>query len=326
MRYSILLLLCVALFIRCSKDEDGTLTPNEATIDWFGLEDSEDPIDHMRYEIFKKTGISVYYNDTIKSFFWGVDAYGDSIIQHKKFNIEYTLQSTGGKQVVYFLSKDREAIAEGVKFVQDEVIPMLLPEKYPRAILLVRSLISSLWGNVFNRLDDDYVYNALMMTVIGKVEKLKTMSPLEKKGLAAKVAAEHWYNSVAPYNGELTHFYAISQAIPDWAASVTSRDIYKFSMSSTTNKLTYHADWNYFGFLDRNLEKEAYVDDKGVYTSYYTPTNEQDVKAFVAAVLQYETVENFEASYAASPGIEALIAKFKIMKEIVESIKQENNL
>ena len=50
--YSLYFLLII-LFISCS-DEDKTLTPSYADINWFELSDSPDELGHMCYEIYKK--------------------------------------------------------------------------------------------------------------------------------------------------------------------------------------------------------------------------------------------------------------------------------
>ena len=41
---------------------------------WYVLQDSDDPLDHQRYLIYKETGIPIFYNDTIGSQNRGVDA------------------------------------------------------------------------------------------------------------------------------------------------------------------------------------------------------------------------------------------------------------
>ena len=73
------LLLVVALFTSCSDDDD--LKPSNLERNWFVLEDSDDPVDHLRYLFYEKTGIPVFYNDTI-----GVtertDVFGNSYLDY----------------------------------------------------------------------------------------------------------------------------------------------------------------------------------------------------------------------------------------------------
>ena len=87
--YSLYFLLII-FFISCS-DEDKTLTPSYADINWFELSDSPDELGHMCYEIYKNTNISVFYSDTIGRQFRGIDGYGDSIIHYEIINPQYKI-------------------------------------------------------------------------------------------------------------------------------------------------------------------------------------------------------------------------------------------
>ena len=141
MKRIFLILLTVAFLYNCSNDENGTLSPTYKDIDWFAIADSDDEVDHLRHEIWRDYGISIYYSDTIGTQFRGIDHYGDSIIHHEILKINYTIE--GGELVTetYELSKNRNSIKNGVLFIKNEVIPRMVPAAYPRSVLLVEYLV-----------------------------------------------------------------------------------------------------------------------------------------------------------------------------------------
>ena len=107
---------------------------------WYVLQDSDDPLDHQRYLIYKETGIPIFYNDTIGSQNRGVDAFGDPVIYHEVLHPDYTITSMF-RVSTYELSDQREDLLIGVRFIQDRIIPELIsPLMYPRCFLLVNKL------------------------------------------------------------------------------------------------------------------------------------------------------------------------------------------
>ena len=46
----------------CDKEDD--LTPSGHEKEWMIIEDSDDPLDKLRYEIFRDYGVPTYYNAT----------------------------------------------------------------------------------------------------------------------------------------------------------------------------------------------------------------------------------------------------------------------
>ena len=65
MKKAIYAAVAALLVAGCGKDKD--LSPSGLDRNWFAVEDSSDPVDHLRYEIYSQTGIALFRNDTIGS-------------------------------------------------------------------------------------------------------------------------------------------------------------------------------------------------------------------------------------------------------------------
>ena len=61
--YSIIFLALIA----CSKDEDEEGKISYDDIDWYAIQDSDEPLDHLIYQCYDEYGVAIFYNDTIGS-------------------------------------------------------------------------------------------------------------------------------------------------------------------------------------------------------------------------------------------------------------------
>lgn len=173
MKYSFLLCL-LALMIWSCGDDEGNLSPSGLEKNWFVLEDSEDPIDHIRYEIYKNTGFSIYYNDTIGSemrYSPGIGEY----TYHEVLQVSYSPGSvTPGRTSARYslVSPERKNVREVLEFVRDEIIPQIPEGTYLPSILLVDSLTTPS--------GDTTVYKGLTTTVLAQVHHFHEMDDAAK--------------------------------------------------------------------------------------------------------------------------------------------------
>ena len=79
-----LLIIITGFLLGSCSDDSKRLSPSYQDINWFEIEDSKDEIDHLRYCIYEKTMISIYYNNKLGEQERGEDAFGDKII-HEEF-------------------------------------------------------------------------------------------------------------------------------------------------------------------------------------------------------------------------------------------------
>lgn len=325
--YSLYFLLII-FFISCS-DEDKTLTPSYADINWFELSDSPDELGHMCYEIYKNTNISVFYSDTIGRQFRGIDGYGDSIIHYEIINPQYTIASATST-ITYILSYDRNAIRDGIMFLRDKVIPVLSPNTYPRSFLIVENLTLNATSTVANGQREGQVFNGLMTTLVSNISKLSTMSSEDQTRLAKQIASpilQTYLNNTR--RDELENFYAVSDNSVTWPADALSTTAYQRLVNSTipptnTGYLPYREHWNAYGFLISNPNSPGTLNGgPDVYTKFTTPTQAQDVISFIEAVLTYSETE-FQALYENTVGYEFLIEKYRMIKKLLDEVRNNH--
>ena len=219
MKKAIYAAVAALLVAGCGKDKD--LSPSGLDRNWFAVEDSSDPVDHLRYEIYSQTGIALFRNDTIGSIDRGLDALGNPYVYYEVLDVNYAITSRT-EVATYELSEDDDAVIAGLELMRDRVIPILPEKLYPRCFLLVGRLDID---QKKNRKGEASAYRGMMTTAVGRLNSIKTMSEAEKKRLAAEIAAEvisvYLVNERAT---ELEDFYA-QWYRPDYQAAVVVGDI-----------------------------------------------------------------------------------------------------
>lgn len=314
MKNTIIYYFLVLLFGACTDDENKTLAPTGADVDWFAISASLDEVDNLRYEIYRDTKISVFYTDTIGRECRGIDSYGDSIIHYEVLMPFYTL-SSAVQTITYSLSYDRQAIKDGILFIRDYVIERLREKAYPRSFLLVEDLTLKANLSIENGRREGSVYKGLVTTIISHIGKLSTMTNQEKMELANEVVAPIWYEYLTGQDISLfNNFYAVS---PSSVASGVK--VYNALVNSlSSNPLTIsNSLWYTYGFLTYNPDKALGKNTlSGKILSFYTPTEEQDILSFIQAVLNYSE-EEFQNLYGGYDGYVHLLEKYRIVKEIL---------
>ena len=161
MRYYLLISLAALFFCACNKEEG--IGPATGERNWLVLEDSDDPIDHQRHEIFTEFGIPVYYNDTIGS----ETRYSMSgeYTYYERLQVFYNPGSSAvnGR---FTLVKDKNDVKPVLDYLQTELLPLIPESFYIPSILLVDSL-------VVNR--DSTAYKGFNTVICGKVRQFSTM-------------------------------------------------------------------------------------------------------------------------------------------------------
>ena len=184
MKKAIYAAVAALLVAGCGKDKD--LSPSGLDRNWFAVEDSSDPVDHLRYEIYSQTGIALFRNDTIGSIDRGLDALGNPYVYYEVLDVNYAITSRT-EVATYELSEDDDAVIAGLELMRDRVIPILPEKLYPRCFLLVGRLDID---QKKNRKGEASAYRGMMTTAVGRLNSIKTMPEAEKKRLAAEIAAE----------------------------------------------------------------------------------------------------------------------------------------
>ena len=88
------LICCFLSFCWACTDDSEDVNSTDLDIDWFVVEDSENPIDHLIYTVYEKYGVPIYYDDTIGKRDRGeYNMSGEKIIFYKVLQPEYTISS-----------------------------------------------------------------------------------------------------------------------------------------------------------------------------------------------------------------------------------------
>ncbi len=286
------------LFGSCYKEND--ISPSYLDRNWYVLEDSENPLDHQRYLVYKEYGIPIFYKDTIGSQNRGVDAFGEPVIYYEVINPDYTIE-TMFKKTTFELSEQEDDLINGVKLIGERVMPELIsPVLYPRCFLLVKKItlsnVSSYEANCFR---------GMMTTLVSCVEKLKDMSDAELKRLAMEVVGEQ----IGAYLAdscvvELESFINVSRKEVNPTGTLYS---FRLLLSSSPKM----APVENYGFLsfDRKEANNA--------NTCFTVTEQRDVMDYVTEVYMNDDVA-FKEKYKDYPYV---LKKYDLMKKVVADMK-----
>ena len=274
-------------FVACEKENSPS--PSLEDRNWFVIKDNpSSPLDHLIYTVYEKTGIPIFYSDTIGKEERGVDSTGNPYIYCENLNVFYEIRNSNSKGE-YEKSDNMADITRGVEFVRDYVIPRLKPEFTPLSYFLVNTLTLDAWSTTSN------VYRGMRTTVIADLSDLKDMSEQELQGLATEaVAAElsvYLYNK---YDTELQVFYSVSN-------DIFGKNIYGMKLSRSTVPST-------------KTVKETY----GIieWTKATLPTQLQDVSIYLKWVLANNR-DSFEKKYG---NYSYVVEKYDTLRKLVVTL------
>ena len=296
MKKHILFLSLFCLFAwSCGKNEDD-LTPSGLEKDWLVLEDSEDPIDHLRYEIYTQTGYPIYYNDTVGSEERYSAGSGLYYTYYEVLQVFYSpgAPTPGSSSARYTLVKDKNSLEDLLIFLRDKVLPEVPENTYLPSILVVDTLITPT--------GDSLAYKGLNTTVLGQAHRFQEMTDAEKDLMKGAFLASCIMSTLSLNEAEWleNEFYALSYAtVP---SSLTGR-VYS---TDAQDWRVYSAGVKHIGFLGMIGTKTGpstvgsgnRLPDNPYHPNMWVqPTQAQDVQQYCQAILAYPE-EEFMERYA----------------------------
>ncbi len=299
-KYSLLVAVSGLVLFSCGKED--TLEPSNKDKNWHILEDSDDPVDKLRYDIYTEYGVPLYFNDTIGSRNDGIDGNGDPIIHYEVLSPNFNLGDND--EVLTFeklMVEDNIKIA-ALQYVRDYILAKLDSKIYPSSFLLVGAL----------DYDDgdahlvEYGYRGMMVTLIAEMDKILDFTEEEKKHNSISIIAEEWTNYlVVRHNFLLSDFYVISD-----------EHVYEDGSAYVEEVGTGYGDIPFmepegYGFLGQN---HMY---KNTETNYYLPDRRMDVHDYVYAYFALTKTE-FNDTYKDYPFV---MTKYDIISEIIEGLR-----
>lgn len=286
-------LLLSVLFTACDKEEED-LTSSGLGRNWFVIADSEDSVDKAVYQFYVETGIPVFYNDTIGQE-TRVDNWGNSYIHYEV--LQFGASSLGGTATPNpFMSYEfcpKEDVVDGLKFLWEEIVPVLPESIKIRSFLLLKSMTP-----YANRGVSDEAFKGLNTVLISKIPDLKNMSDAERLNMKGAVLNAVLAIPVAAHAEELALFYQ------------TTRGCYTETLYGCAGWYFY----NRYGFSDPR--SVGFLKDPNPYDYNNMPTETEDVGMYIKAMFIY-TPEEFEALYGA---FDAVMTKYRIMASVLKEI------
>ncbi len=298
---TLFILLSIALCFAACNDDDENLSPTGET-NWLVLEDSDDEVDHLAYEIYRDYGIPIYYNDTIARIPVGKKEDGEVVYRYELLGVNYHVSVTTNYQ--YDLLEDREQIKAGMEFLRDYVMPELLNYMAPRSYLLTNSL--QLKGSRETVYFDSY--KARKTTCV----KWKEMSENDKKAFGASILAVEYAAYLMETESEiLTAFYNCSLGTQNGDEVL----LYGKELSASNKNSSWDQHWEVFGFLNRNKEKGYTAGARG---KWVAPSQLADLEDYAREVLKGDD-EAFQEKYEEYPNC---LQKYDLMKKMITDLQE----
>lgn len=295
----------------CGKDD--ILAPSGFERNWLVVENnSSDPIDQLRYQIFKDTGIPIYYNDTLGSY----QRLGYDGKYHTEYEVLKAFYTPGSQKPIegnanYDLAKDKNAYIPFVEYLRDEIIPMVPKSLYVASFLLVDTLVSP---------SGTLAHKGFNTITVGGIEEFSTMETGTKKLLKGAVLRSMVYGSLM--NREALWLEEVFYNLSYKTNPYSTLGIYSTGVGPLEKRIVRKAWEKYvpakpvaeqklapLGFLVPLTPPRPGLAE----TEWDTPTKEKDVISYCEAIFTYSTAE-LNAKYTEP----VILAKFKALREKLE--------
>ena len=296
-----LMILGIALLLGACRDED-EIGPIMGEKDWFVLEDSEDPIDGKRYDIYAEFGIPVYYNDTIGSE-PRLSVSGDPYIYYECLKVFYNPGGTPITNGRYTLLKDKNDTKEVLDYLETEILPVIPESFYIPSILLVDTLVIGA---------DSLAYKGFNTVVCAKVKEFAGMDEENRKWWRGGVLSALLVNGLISDEAEWLNedFFGKSQAVNPESDRVYSSSrnwaVYQ-ALAERTDIPAAEQTLGVLGFLNHKW-KPSYAGQQE--RMAYVPTQEEDLKYYCEAIFAM-SIEEFTERWGEYP---VVMAKYEALK------------
>lgn len=182
MNRKIFLIFAWFLFMGCSKEEPLKFSGHDKN--WLVVNDSEDPTDHRIYQIYKDSGIPIFYRDTIGSES-RVTITGFEYTYYEVLKVFYDPGITAGGILKgsYEMVKDEDKgqLSSILDYIGDRLLPNLPKSFYFPSILLVNNITYS------SNLPAPNIHMGFNTVVLNNVLDYAKMNDVEKSNYELKI-------------------------------------------------------------------------------------------------------------------------------------------
>jgi hypothetical protein len=288
----------------CEKKEEALLPSNIDKNFLYVSDNPADPTAHAIYEVYKSTGVPIFYKDTIGSETRISATSGKSYTYYEVLSLKYSLNG-GLSTLDYHYLADKTDILPATVFLRDQVLNSIPKNNYLPSILLLKDL-SYNYVNTYTFIVNLSAYRGY--NTLGIVAKdIATKSAADLKVLRSKILGTIAYKALAsPKAAELeTSFFQYSSNIggitPVYYVSFTN--LVKAKPTLTTLKA--------FGFLDYHPGFR-----NGTIGTGLTPSKEEVLMQYLSAIFLSSTAE----FNLANSGNLTVIAKFAAAKKLLKDV------
>lgn len=291
----------------CGKEDD--LQPSGYGKDWMVIEepDNDDPVDRLRWEIYRDFGISTYYNDTIGSE-ERVDVTGKPYTHHEVLKVYYFPGTTNYQgSNLYKLMEDHLKLEPVLRFLKDEIFPRFDESVYFPAFLFADSL-GMAWDDIIgnNRVDYYYGFNAMVVNA----DSLKDWGT-EK--FCSEMLVNYFVGRLSSSNQKewFDHFLNVSKMM-----NSSCQFIYSISSDYGTKWEEAFAGTNFTEKEELGFISTLWIVPYWGNPYWATPMEKMDLEDYVRAVLA-QTTADFRAKYGE---YKPVMEKFMMMKSKLQEL------
>lgn len=144
MRRNIIFILFAFIISACGKEE--VLKPFVDTSNPFQLSDaSNTPIDLLRKDFYKKTGIYLLINDTLNRLKIGVDKEGNSIYKNETLSLGYGITSASKTKYDYKYISNIDTLKLCIDYMTKRILPAIPKRMQPYSILITENIYENFY-------------------------------------------------------------------------------------------------------------------------------------------------------------------------------------
>lgn len=287
-----ILLLSMLITGGCSKKE-GALAPSNKDENYLVVHDNpSDPIEHAVYELYKSTGVPVFYNDTIARKQVGESA-GIPQYFYIRLMVNYSPSTGESTSLSYTLLSKEKRVKSMLDLLQNELLAVLPPVP---SVFLTDSLFTPMPGLPIIR-DAHAGFNTVAIRAVDP----DTMSAdaIDKYVMAVLIKVASQKLEMNKGNLLETEFYEVSQKLSPYLDPYYKQ----LEVLSPDGSQT--------------LEDFGFITFKTFQNKTYSPDRTADVASFLKEAFS-TTTNAFNAKYTDYPGV---LRKFKAIKKMLTDLK-----
>lgn len=330
--YIFYLLICFFL-VSCEKED--ALTPQ---IDYFNLyeikDDPNDPVQNMRYQIYKDYNVSVFFTDTVGKYPFSTDINGNIVYKYELIDLNWEFTSyVEDTDISFCYITDEDQKLRALEFAKKFLSNISAPLR-PVSILLADTLFVNAGEGVEN-LTEYHNYRSMVWAEVFDLDETEQMSLItDVKRDLVKEKIKNNTNLIANFNIVSNNYYnkPYPSKLPYNANCITE-------VVDEDNPFSNSGTWFYQQYIPLFLagkpheEVIAIINERraeyckivgawgfiygyGTFGSTQAPSSEDDFTCYVEQILKENSAAWFEKYYA---NYSLVMKKYEMLRDYIEN-------